>query len=374
MGTPLFERYANEAAFREEFVRPFLNRIGFTQVTLYHGPSEFGKDFVVCDRDRLGYERYYAIQVKHLKSLTKRHARDVLDQVREAFNVPADLGPPIDQKHMSGVYVMNSGHMTTHAVTAILAELQPWHRGNVVFLDGERLDAIDRYGARQSSGLARARLLALRNQLLMNAGLLQHMRTTITQERVPLEAPLTQALDLCMAEGILPRLASRFLELRCAYGRVTAKRDRALFCPFSVDARRREREEAMELLASALDDTTELMAAVDAELLNPGDASGTSHVTVRLPSPPPYVDADVSRMLEEPGAVLALLTAGVLARAGKHPGAGATVTLSVPPPRSASVGDPVPREGQAEEADQMAQCRIGAHGEAPAQDEAGRPG
>ena len=48
----LFEKYdkcGKEDSFREDFVKPLLNRMGFVAVVETHGIGEFGKDFVFAE-------------------------------------------------------------------------------------------------------------------------------------------------------------------------------------------------------------------------------------------------------------------------------------------------------------------------------------
>jgi hypothetical protein len=61
----LYERFKDEAEFREKFVKPLLNRLGYYGVSEQHGAQEFGKDFVFSELHRLGGMRHYAAQVKH---------------------------------------------------------------------------------------------------------------------------------------------------------------------------------------------------------------------------------------------------------------------------------------------------------------------
>lgn len=61
----LYERFKDEAEFREKFVKPLLNRLGYFGVSEQHGTQEFGKDFVFSELHRLGGMRHYAAQVKH---------------------------------------------------------------------------------------------------------------------------------------------------------------------------------------------------------------------------------------------------------------------------------------------------------------------
>lgn len=68
----LFDKYANEADFRTQFVRPLLNMMGFYLVTETHGSRQFGMDFVFSELHRFGGMRYYAAQVKHEKTIRSR--------------------------------------------------------------------------------------------------------------------------------------------------------------------------------------------------------------------------------------------------------------------------------------------------------------
>lgn len=45
----LYDRFENEAAFRDQFVKRLLNRLGYFGVSEEHGTREFGKDFVFSE-------------------------------------------------------------------------------------------------------------------------------------------------------------------------------------------------------------------------------------------------------------------------------------------------------------------------------------
>jgi hypothetical protein len=66
-----FAGFHNEAEFREQFVKPLLNRLGFYGVAKQHGAQEFGKDFVFSELHRFGGVRHYAAQVKHEERITQ---------------------------------------------------------------------------------------------------------------------------------------------------------------------------------------------------------------------------------------------------------------------------------------------------------------
>jgi hypothetical protein len=163
----LYERFKDEADFRETFVKPLLNRLGYFGVSEQHGTQEFGKDFVFSDLHRLGGMRHYAAQVKHEKKISQGASVDgLLSQVRQAFAKPFKRADSPRECHVSAVYVFNSGEVTDNAKEQLLSGLEREHYGdNVHFLDGERLDALNEWATLQSDANARARLLGLRSAL-----------------------------------------------------------------------------------------------------------------------------------------------------------------------------------------------------------------
>jgi hypothetical protein len=163
----LYERFKDEAEFREKFVKPLLNRLGYYGVSEQHGTQEFGKDFVFSELHRLGGMRHYAAQVKHEASINQGASIDgLLSQVRQAFAKPFKRADSPRECHVSAVYVFNSGEITANAKEQLLSELERERYGdNVHFLDGERLDALNEWATLQSDANARARLLGLRSAL-----------------------------------------------------------------------------------------------------------------------------------------------------------------------------------------------------------------
>lgn len=163
----LYERFKDEAEFREGLIKPLLNRLGFYGVSEQHGAQEFGKDFVFSELHRLGGMRHYAAQVKHEKRINQGTPVDgLLSQVRQAFARPFKRADSPRECHVSAVYVFNSGEITANAKEQLLSELEREHYGdNVHFLDGERLDALNEWATLQSDVNARARLIGLRSAL-----------------------------------------------------------------------------------------------------------------------------------------------------------------------------------------------------------------
>src|ERR1700694_4516041 len=89
LGMSLYGRFTNEAEFRDKFVKPLLNKLGFYGVSEQHGSQEFGKDFIFSELHRLGGMRHYAAQVKHEESINQgKIVDDLLTQVRQAFSMP----------------------------------------------------------------------------------------------------------------------------------------------------------------------------------------------------------------------------------------------------------------------------------------------
>jgi hypothetical protein len=165
----LHERYSNEADFREKFVRPLLNRLGFYGVSEQHGSQAYGKDFVFSELHRLGGMRNYAAQVKHEPRISQGSAvESPLRQVREAFAVPFRRLDSPRECHVSCVYVFNSGDITDNARTVISSALSKDNYGdNVHFLDGKLLESLNEWSIFQTGDRARSRLLALRSTLRM---------------------------------------------------------------------------------------------------------------------------------------------------------------------------------------------------------------
>jgi len=163
----LYERFKDEAEFREKFVKPLLNRLGYYGVSEEHGSQEFGKDFVFSELHRLGGMRHYSAQVKHEERINQGTGVDaLLSQVRQAFATPFKRADSPRDCYVSAVYVFNSGEITVNAKEQLLSELERERYGdNVHFLDGERLHALNEWSTLQSDANARARLLGLRSAL-----------------------------------------------------------------------------------------------------------------------------------------------------------------------------------------------------------------
>ena len=199
---PLYERFKDEAEFREKFVKPLLNRLGYYGVSEQHGTQEFGKDFVFSELHRLGGMRHYAAQVKHEKVINQGASVDgLLSQVRQAFAKPFKRADSPGECCVSAVYVFNSGEITVNAKEQLLTELEIERYGyNVHFLDGERLEALNEWATLQSDANARARLLGLRSAFRYIIDVLKRVQEQASPDARPV---FIQWIELYLSEPVL---------------------------------------------------------------------------------------------------------------------------------------------------------------------------
>ena len=199
---PLYERFKHEAEFREKFVKPLLNRLGYYGVSEQHGTQEFGKDFVFSELHRLGGMRHYAAQVKHEERIRQGTSVDgLLSQVRQAFAKTFKRADSPRECHVSAVYVINSGEITAPAKEQLLSALEQERYGdNVHFLDGERLEALNEWTTLQSDTIARARLIGLRSALRFNIRVLREVYVDGKQDYA--EPLYTQGIELYLSEPV----------------------------------------------------------------------------------------------------------------------------------------------------------------------------
>jgi hypothetical protein len=163
-------QFPNEAAFRDQWIKPFLSRLGYILVTHHHGTNEHGKDFYFADFDRFEHPRYYAAQVK-LGNIGTGQAEtgELLDQVKACFDVRIRDRKGGDEQRICAVYVMASGSISDQARTRIAGFCRSERFGeNVYFLDGDRLETLERSSTFRIDNEARGLLMALQNELTSN--------------------------------------------------------------------------------------------------------------------------------------------------------------------------------------------------------------
>ncbi len=181
----LYEQFSDEASFRTDFVRPLLNKLGFFLVAEYHGRREFGKDFVFSELNRFGGLRHYAAQVKHERTIGLGKAvDDLFTDVNQAFANPFTLPDYLREVYISSFYIFNSGSITDEAKDDLIQRIRKTPYGeNVYFLDGDRLDSLNKWATFQNDQNIRQRLLGLRNQLFINIRIWDSIREGAEKEK-----------------------------------------------------------------------------------------------------------------------------------------------------------------------------------------------
>lgn len=167
----LYEKYKNEAEFRNSFVRPLLTKLGFLSIAELDGSQEFGKDFVFSEITPFGFMRHYGIVVKHEKKLNQpgKLCETVLSQIKQAFSVSFSLPESAKESHVSSVLVMNSGSISPNAEHWMRSELFRERYGeNVHIFSGERLLQLDNTVAFNQQQMLIPRLLGLENSIKLN--------------------------------------------------------------------------------------------------------------------------------------------------------------------------------------------------------------
>ncbi len=166
----MYEKFKDENAFRKDFLRPLLNKLGFFLVTEYHGTREFGKDFVFAELSRFGGLRHYGAQAKHEIRISQGAGiDDLMSQIHQAFANPFTLPDSKEESYISALYIFNSGRITQNAKDDFISRLRKTTYGeNVFFLDGERLDSLNKWTTYQNDQNVRARLIGFKNQLIFN--------------------------------------------------------------------------------------------------------------------------------------------------------------------------------------------------------------
>lgn len=178
MNQKLYDKYKDEAEFRERFVRPLLTRLGFVAVAELHGGQEYGKDFVFSELTPFGFLRHYAAVVKHTESINQGGSNvkclEIMSQVRQAFSVKFQLPENEAENRVSSVVVFISGKMSENARTWIRSEINEEKYGrNVYFLDEERLHQLDMMSTFHQTELILPRLMGLRHNIWINIKIME---------------------------------------------------------------------------------------------------------------------------------------------------------------------------------------------------------
>lgn len=211
MALPEFQ---HEAEFRDDWIAPFLAKLGYILIKNTHGTGEQGKDFFFADYDRMGFLRVCAAQVK-LGNIGSgpTEISQLLDQVKRCFGVRVRFHKGAHEQRVAAVYVMTNGKISETARERI----HDWcvcekFGENVFFVDGEQLDNKNRFATFESDTVKRERLAALKIELARNCLFLEKLKHDITQEnfvfynfrlnaledvlgRSPMDAPMVPILE-----------------------------------------------------------------------------------------------------------------------------------------------------------------------------------
>ena len=207
----LYEQFSDEALFRQNFVRPLLNKLGFFLVADYHGQREFGKDFVFSELHRFGGIRHYAAQVKHMRTIgLGKTVDELVTDMNQAFANPFTLPDSPTEAYISSFYVFNSGRITNEAKDDLIQRIRRTsYAGNVYFLDGDRLDSLNKWATFQNDQNLRSRLSGLRNQLIINIIIWNSVIKDTERERFgEARGPILAGIEAFLSSPISPERIS----------------------------------------------------------------------------------------------------------------------------------------------------------------------
>jgi hypothetical protein len=158
----------NEEAFRNAFLMPLLQRLGFSIVINYHGSREFGRDVVFGDLDRFGHITFFGMQAKHEPSISLAASHDLVRDAREAFNHPFRHPQTGAEHHISGFYVATAGTISEQASENFFLTLANERLRNVRLLDGASLVRLNKWAVTDRRSLIRERLTGLLMEIKVN--------------------------------------------------------------------------------------------------------------------------------------------------------------------------------------------------------------
>jgi len=190
-------KFKNEAEFREKWIGPFLQKLGYVLVTHTHGAGEQGKDFIFADFDRFEHIRYYAVQAK-VGSIRAGNIEldNLLNQVKRCFSVRIQGYKGADEQRVSSVYILASGKISDEARRYITGYCHSEHYGeNVYYLDGDRLDHLKRFATYRDEHQRRAMLVGLYFEAQTNVTLLPSFKEIIAKKELTGDRCRCSAMD-----------------------------------------------------------------------------------------------------------------------------------------------------------------------------------
>lgn len=147
MPIPKELKFKDEAAFRDEYLIPLIQRLGFSIVFNYHGQAEFGKDIIFGDIDRFGREIFFGMPAKYLPSISQKNSHCLVDDVVEAFTHPFTHPQTGKEEYISKFYVANAGSIAPNARANFFKRLATMNIRKVSLLDGQALKVRERWAS-----------------------------------------------------------------------------------------------------------------------------------------------------------------------------------------------------------------------------------
>lgn len=178
--------FKDEIEFRDKFIGPLLQKLGYVLVTHTHGANEHGKDFIFADFDKFEHIRYYAVQAKVGDIGTGTAALDkLLSQVKQCFTVKIRGYKGADEQRVSSVYILASGKISDQARTYITESCHNEHYGeNVYFVDGDRLERLDQFQSYQDDQQRKAILAGIAVEAVTNMRFIPFIKDSLARQQV----------------------------------------------------------------------------------------------------------------------------------------------------------------------------------------------
>lgn len=132
----------NEDLFTKELVIPLIQKMGFMHVRYNHGPSEYGRDILFSELDKLGNIRRLAAQVKagDIKGGANSLIDTITSQIDDAFSMPVQGAGQSKTYHISDMLIISSGKISENAIKKINSKIDSRLSGSVFFIDRDDLD------------------------------------------------------------------------------------------------------------------------------------------------------------------------------------------------------------------------------------------
>jgi hypothetical protein len=203
-------QFKDEAEFRENWIGPFLNKLGYILISHIHGSAEQGRDFFFADFDRFEHRRFYAVQAK-LGNIGagQRELESLLNQVHRSFTVKLRFHKEADEKHVSAVYIMASGTISREAREFISDWCKKQMFGeNVYYLDGDTLERLEKYAFQRIDTQLRNQLIGVLNECQYNSQIITAVHRLFQKKQTLFERCRFFALEQMLAspppDEILP--------------------------------------------------------------------------------------------------------------------------------------------------------------------------